>query len=149
MKNLIRFLSIFMILLTCCQQNLEKREKDVFIKAIEQLKIDGKYQWIVVLPGLGCHGCIQEGEYFMQNNIEDQRILFVLTKVSSLKILQQKTEVRIDEHANIYVDREDLFNIPTNNAIYPCVIQMKKRKFISHSFQNSANKAIRKLREQL
>jgi len=149
MKNIHEFLPAFLILMVSCQQNTEKREKDVFTKAIEQLKIDSKYQWLVVLPGLGCHGCIQVGEDFMQNNIEDERILFVLTKVSSLKILQQKTEVRIDEHNNILVDKDNLFQLPTNNTIYPCVIQMKNGNIFKHSFQSPYNDALRQLKEML
>jgi len=140
---------LFLFLTVSCQQNSEKIEKDIFTKAIERLKIDDKYQWLVVLPGLGCHGCIQEGEYFMKTHIDDERILYVLTKVSSLKILQQKTEIRIDEHSNIFIDRENLFQIPTSNTIYPCVIQLKNGKVFSHSFQNPSNDAFRQLEERL
>ena len=140
---------VFLIFMFACGQNPEKIEANSFAQAIEQIKVGSQYQWIVVLPGLGCHGCIQEAEDFMKNHIEDERILFVLTKVSSLKILQQKIDIRIDEHSNIYVDREDLFNIPTNNAIYPCVIQIKDDKVFTHSFQNPSNAALWKLEEQL
>ncbi|MDR0395096.1 MAG: hypothetical protein LBH77_08080 [Tannerella sp.] len=80
-------------------------------KAIERMDTDCDYQWIMVLPGLGCHGCIQEAEVFMQQYITDRRILFVLTNISSLKILQQKTEVRIDEHSNIYAGIRPFWNL--------------------------------------
>ena len=143
------FLLTFMISIASCQQNSGKREIEIYSKAIEQIKVDSQYQWIVVLPGLGCNGCIQAAEIFMKNNIEDERILFVLTKISSLKILQQKTDVRIDEHANIFVDKENLFSIPTNNAIYPCVIQLRNRKIFTHSYQKPSNAALWKLEEQL
>jgi hypothetical protein len=95
----------------------------------------------LVLPGLGCHGCIQEAEVFMQQYITDRRILFVMTKISSLKILQQKTEVRLEKHPNIYVDRENQFDIPTDNRIYPCVVYMKDGKVDDYSFQRPGNDA--------
>lgn len=85
----------------------------------------------------------------MENHIADERILFVLTKVSSLKILQQKTNVRIDEHRNIHVDKENLFYIPTDNSIYPCVIQLKNGKLLKHSFQSPQNAAFYQLENQL
>ena len=149
MKIIIKYLPLLMILLTGCQQNQGKKEIEIYSKAIEEIKVDSQYQWIVVLPGLGCNGCIQEAEVFMKNNIDDERILFVLTKISSLKILQQKTGVRIDEHTNIHVDRDDLFNITTNNAIYPCVIQLRNGKIFTHSYQKPSNAALWKLEEHL
>ena len=144
-----RGLLVFMILIAGCQQNSGKREIEIYNKAIEDIKVESQYQWLVVLPGLGCNGCIQEAEAFMKNHIEDERILFVLTKISSLKILQQKTDIRIDEHTNIFVDRKDLFNIPTNNAIYLCVIQLRNGKIFTHSYQKPSNPALWKLEEQL
>ena len=148
MKNIVKFLFLILMIFSC-QQNPEKKEKKVFENAIKQIHINDQYQWLVILPGLGCHGCIQEGEDFMRNHIEDERILFVLTKVSSLKILQQKIDVRINEHSNIFVDRENLFQILTNNAIYPCVIQIKDGKVIKHSFQSPQNAAFYQLGELL
>ncbi|MDR0572690.1 MAG: hypothetical protein LBG96_01440 [Tannerella sp.] len=62
-----------------------------------------------------------------------------------MKILQQKTEVRINEHPNIYVDRENLFAIQTGNGIYPCVVYMKNGKMGDYSFQSPGNDAFRQL----
>jgi len=144
-----RGLFVSMILIAGCQQYSIKIEIETYNKAIEQTEIDSQYQWIVVLPGLGCNGCIQEAEAFMKNHIKDERILFVLTKISSLKILQQKIDIRIDEHTNIFVDRANLFNIPTNNKIYPCVIQLRNGKVFTHSYQKPSNPALWKLEEQI
>jgi len=148
MKNLSTILLIVIAvtvgIMSSCTESQEKIERDFLRKAIVQIDI-GDYKWIVVLPGLGCHGCIQEAEIFMQRYITDTRILFVLTKVSSLKILQQRTEVRINEHSNIYLDRENMFDIPTDNRIYPCVIYMQDGKISAHSFQYPGNDAFHQL----
>jgi len=138
-----------MFLLVACKQNPEKLETNSFTKAIEQIKVDSQYQWVAVLPGLGGHGCIQEAEAFMSEHITDKRILFVLTRVSSLKILQQKIGINFDEHTNIFVDRDDMFQISTNNAIYPCVIQINNREYSKHSFQSPSSDAFNQLRKQL
>jgi hypothetical protein len=135
----------FIVMVSSCHKSPEKVERNFLSKAIERIDENHNSQWIVVLPGLGCHGCIQEAEVFMQQYITDRRVLFVLTKISSLKILQQKTEVRIDEHPNIYVDRENLFSIPTDNGIYPCIVYMKNGKMGDHSFQSPGNDAFRVL----
>jgi hypothetical protein len=130
-----------------CKKSEKEIETEYLSKAVEQAWVDSDYQWIVVLPGLGCHGCIQEGEAFMQEHIENKNIIFVLTKISSLKILQQKTGINnIAEHSNVYVDREDVFYIPTNNSIYPCIIRMKDGNVAGHEFQSPGNgDAFRKL----
>jgi hypothetical protein len=142
-KVMIGVLIGFTVIVSSCHKSPEKIERDFLNKAIERIDANHEYQWIVILPGLGCHGCIQEAEVFMQQYITDRRILFVLTKMSSLTILQQKTEVRIDEHPNIYVDREKRFDIPTDNRIYPCIVYMNDGKMDDYFFQCPGNNAFR------
>ncbi len=134
---------------TSCKEGLKKKE-DVFIKnAIGQLKDATAYDWIVILPGVGCHGCIQEGEFFMKKNISNTKILFVLTNISSLKILQQKIDIRISEHSNIYVDRNNHFKLITENGIYPCIVQIKDGKVLQHTFQSPQQAAFHNLGKYL
>jgi len=90
MGKYIKFLVILLFSLTACQQDKEKKERDFFDNAIIEANIETNYQWIVVLSGLGCQGCIQEAEAFMREYVTNERILFVLTELSSLKIFQQK-----------------------------------------------------------
>lgn len=133
---------------TSCKKSEKEIETEYLTTAVGQAKVDSDIQWVVVLPGLGCHGCIQEGEAFMRDHIENKEILFVLTNISSLKILQQKIGIKIEEHPNVYVDRENIFNIPTDNSIYPCIIQMKNDKIANHEFQSPKNgAAFRKLKD--
>lgn len=143
--NLILYLFLFLSFISC-KDKPEEVEKAFLNRAIEQIDIPMDYQWIVIIPGAGCHGCIQEGELFMKRNIEKQNILYILTKTSSVKILQQKTGVRLDEHPNIYLDTHKQFDIPTNNTIYPCVIKMKDGKVASHSFQSPQNNAFKQIK---
>ncbi len=147
--NFIKYLYILMI--TCimtgsCKKSQKEIETDYLSTAIEKLNVSGQVKWVVVLPGLGCHGCIQEAEVFMKDNIEKNDILFVLTNISSLKILQQKIGVRIKDYPNVYVDRENEFNLHTDNSIYPCIIKVENSKIIAHEFQSPQNgQAFRKL----
>ena len=149
MKNYLKILLILLILLTACKANTEEKEKDFYNNAILEAKIDANYQWIVIMPGLGCNGCIQEAEAFMREYVKDERILFVLTKLSSLKIFQQKTGITVSEHSNVLIDRNNLFDLHTNNGIYPCVIQLKDGKVMNHTFQNPRSAPFFHLRHQL
>jgi hypothetical protein len=149
LKKLLFLLWIVLSLLSAtssCKKSGKAVEAENLTTAIYKAKVDYDIQWIVLLPGLGCHGCIQEGEAFMRDHIENTGILFVLTKISSLKILQQKIGIKIEEHPNVYIDRENIFNIPTDNSIYPCIIRMKNGKIVDHEFQSPKNgSAFRKL----
>ncbi len=133
-----------------CKKQNNEIEADFLSTSINNLNIESKIKWIVVLPGLGCHGCIDQGEAFMQEYIKYEGILFILTKIESLKILQQKINVNIKDYSNIYIDKERSFEIPTENTIYPCIIKLEKGKFIKHEFQSPANgEAFNKLKRKI
>jgi hypothetical protein len=122
-----------------CKKSSKEIEKGYFTDALSKIDFKDTIKWIVVLPGLGCDGCIQEGEAFMKKYIENKDILFVLTNISSLKILEQKIGIKMKEHQNIYIDRVNGFSISTENSIYPCIIQIKNGKVVSHEFQSPKN----------
>ena len=124
---------------SCTKSNaeIEKKEIQLFVNDNSN-KIKG-YDYMVVLPGLGCHGCIQEAEVFMKNYINNQKIVFVLTKIESLKILQQKIGVKLSDHKNILVDQNQNFNISTSNTIYPCIARVHNAVVESYGFQSPVN----------
>jgi len=140
--------------ITCVNKNHKREqtnpERDALLAAIDKSKINtSNYDWVVILPELGCHGCIREAEIFMQENVNNDSILFVLTKVESLKILQHKIGVNLREHKNIYVDSDNLFVVPNENAIYPCVIRLQRGKATEYFFQAPGGPAFDRLREQI
>lgn len=83
----------------------------------------------------------------MKEYIENRTVIFVLTHISSLKILEQKIGIKLKEHPNIYINKENVFNIPTDNSIYPCITQIKNGKIVAHEFQCPKNgQVFRKLK---
>ena len=145
-RHLIVLVFLIALGISSCKKSEKEIESEWLKGAVEQAWVDSDYQWIVVLPGLGCHGCIQEAEVFMRDNIENKQVLFVLTKISSLKILQHKTGIDIATHSNILVDREDIFFVPTKNSIYPCIISLGNGYVKNHESQSPHNgQAFRKL----
>lgn len=146
-KYILNILLMFLSLcLFCCKDNIEKKFLE---NAIEQLKIDKQYEWVIVLPGVGCHGCIQEAEFFMKENISNDKVLFVLTSISSIKILQQKIGLKISDYSNVYIDRNNQFKLSTDNTIYPCVIQVKDGKLLQYTFQSPQTSAFHSLEKYL
>ncbi len=140
---------IWIVGLVSCKQKIEEVEEKFLASVIDEFRIDEKYEWVVILPGLGCHGCIQEGEFFMKKNISNNKILFVLTDITSLKIFQQKTGIRISNSPNVFVDKNNRFKLTTKNAIYPCIIQLEHGKILHYSFQSPQNAAFSKIKRIL
>jgi hypothetical protein len=134
-------LVIVALLVGSCKKNVQDTETDNLTTSLSKIQVEKQVKWIVVLPGLGCHGCIQEGEAFMKKHIQNKNIFFVLTKISSLKILQQKIGAQIEDCPNVYVDYDDLFNVHTDNSIYPCIARIEDGKVIEHEFQSPKNGA--------
>ena len=135
------FISVCFFSVSCNNKKQDNNtvESTAILRGIERAEIENTNEWIVILPGLGCPGCIQEGEAFMQQFIDSTKVFFVLTKIESLKILQQKIGKSLKERKNIYIDNQGIFDIPTDNSIYPCILQLKDGKIVKHQFQSPTN----------
>ena len=91
----VSFYFLVLCTLLCSSCNKERQQEIDYINHVlsEHPELSD-YNWLVIIPGVGCNGCIQEGEYFLKKHVSDKTIGFVLTNISSLKILQQKTGCR-------------------------------------------------------
>ncbi|MCB0744960.1 MAG: hypothetical protein KDC67_13715 [Ignavibacteriae bacterium] len=133
-----------------CKKNEKDIEQDYLESIIDKMDINDNIKWVIILPGLGCHGCIQEAEAFMKQNIENESILFILTKIESFKILQNKLEIKIKDYKNIHIDKKHEINFPTDNGVYPCIIELDNGEIKSHEFQSPNNSyAFEKLKSQI
>lgn len=149
-RSIILCCLVLAVFTTSCKQTEANKEDTVIGDGIKEIKLKPEYNWLVIMPGLGCRGCIQEGEAFMRDYIDKPNILFVLTKVQSMKILEQKIGKDLHNRQNVYIDKQGFFDIPTNNTIYPCIVQLDKGKAVQHQFQSPANgKAFQLLKTQV
>lgn len=125
----------------------EKKVSDLNIlsEKIEELEIKDSVKYIVVLPEVGCQGCIQEGENFMIQHFNNDDYFFILTRIKSLKILEQKTGISLSKGENIFIDRKLLFALNSNESIYPIIVKMNGGKAISLEYQSPENDAFSKL----
>lgn len=140
---------VLSLLFYSCNKGQEEMERDYLIRALESITFPDSVKWVVILPGLGCHGCIQEAEAFMGEYVDNKEILFILTKVESVKILEHKIEKKLSTYSNVIIDNNEDINIPTDNRVYPCVIHREGGKFKSHEFQSPENSAFEKLKSQI
>ncbi len=141
---------VFCIMPSCQEKNNDEKE---FISAAiaNQGIVLNDYKYVVIIPGIGCHGCIQESEYFLKQNINNKNILFIISNPQSLKILQNKIKVKLNDYDNVIVDRKSTYELPTNYAIYPCVLYLDENNhdIIDIDFQSPKNGALNKLNKLL
>lgn len=143
------YLKIFLFLLCLVSCNRETKKEYAYLSSyIEDFKPTKTYEWIVILPEMGCSGCIQEGEYFLSKYASNKSILFILTNITSLKTLQNKAKIDIKTYPNIIVDRKG-YNLPSTNCIYPCIIKYENGQIVSYSFQSPVSQAFQDIRNSI
>lgn len=121
---LLLFLLVFSV--SSCSVN-EKQYAEKVLYNLHKDNIDMKlYTHIVIIPNVGCGGCISEAEHFFQEN-KEENILFVFTKVRSLKELRlqhgeklERKNVLIDKHQRYASEKEEI-------NIYPIIIDIREK----------------------
>ena len=139
---------LIFVLSISCKKSEKELENEYILTVVDKVPMSKTTKCLIILPGLGCHGCIQEGEVFMRDNIKNTDFYFVLTKFESLKILQNKIGVKFKEHSNIYIDAKEGISIPTNNSVYPCVVYIENGEVKSHEFQAPGSNAFDNLKKR-
>ncbi|MDE6009096.1 MAG: hypothetical protein K2G90_07805 [Muribaculaceae bacterium] len=88
------------------------------------------FNYVIIIPGAGCHGCIQESEYFLKQNIQRKDILFIISNPQSIKILQNKIGLKLNDYSNVLINKTSDFKVPTHNSVYPAVVYLGEDKDI-------------------
>lgn len=104
---------------------MEEDYADMVVGKLKEKNINlTNYSHIVVIPELGCGGCISEAENFFRENRE-QNILFIFTKISSMKEIRLRLGRMIDQK-NVLIDNEQLY-VSKEEAInvYPIIIDIR------------------------
>lgn len=122
--HILLFILLFSIS-SCTTKEKDYTEKVLrtFIKNNVNIK---PYTHIVIIPNIGCGGCISEAEHFFQEN-KEENILFVFTKIRSLKELRlrhgkdlERNNVLLDEKQQYASDKEEI-------NIYPIIIDIRNK----------------------
>lgn len=137
---------VLSIFLTSSCQEIKKSEKIKPEKYLEDQiielfnKNDKCFSDIIILPGTGCTGCITNAENFLKNNYQNNDYFFILTNITSLKLLNSKIGVNLTQNQNIYIDEENIFS-NYESAIYPVRLTYSciDNKPLSVNFQKPGN----------
>ena len=111
--------------LTACSDKYVEQIKQV----VTELVYDGleNYDYVVVIPEVGCTGCITTVEQYFLENVDNLRYKFIFTECLSIKGL--KYRLGGDENlkrTNVFIDEYDLIFAPEyEDKIYPHILTVK------------------------
>lgn len=127
--RLIQIVAIFILLsLTSCgngyEQFFKQESKEVFGNKLQN------YSRIILIPGIGCTGCISSAEKYFQKNVNDSSCLYIFTNYISFKGLGLRLGGKENlSRQNVYLDSNNVF-MPScfNESSYPLQISLENGK---------------------
>ena len=116
-------------------------------KAIEELENwleqnRNVYSYCVIIPGAGCEGCILNTENLVREYYDRSDVLFVFTRIETLKLLKYKLGEEVSSSNNILFDTENCFEEVADgeNNIYPVVCMIKNNKVVDWQYVSPEQK---------
>lgn len=119
---ILQYLTLMIILSFSCKTIVEPNFEIQY--GLDKFKLPiskGKYK-IYVIPNSGCSTCITNVEHLAQKNIDSSNMIFVFTRITSLKLFKNRFTPDFYNKSNVILDTSNLFIFPNNNEeIYPVV----------------------------
>lgn len=124
MKNASKIITIiFLALLSSCKKNTSNIIFNSFSK-IKELDLE-KHDAVLILPSVGCTGCISSTEIFVREK-KYPNLLLILTNTPSKKDAEHRLNL-IDPSCDYFYDRDRLFYAKNSpKAIYPVIVYLDK-----------------------
>lgn len=138
------FLFLFLIAFTSCgynraPQNLDDSTKlsaATFISFLERKGVTfDKAKNILVIPGVGCTGCISEAQYFFYENKDSKDHIFIFTGINDLKMFKLEVPDSLHAATNVIVDKDNELMDLGYNSIYPGYIRINDDKLNLEIFE--------------
>jgi len=140
--NKIYYILLITLLLNSCEMFNNNWQFREFMKTHPNPE---KYVAYIIIPSIGCEGCISNAETFLLKNYKRKtnKIKFFIASTSSKKALKIKFNVDIFNSANVEIVNEMI--IKNERLIYPVVLLLDSNKIKSIEYQTSKNNAFKKL----
>jgi hypothetical protein len=117
-----KYLPILLLVILFSSCSTQNEEYSIIISNIEKNTQQhlNSYSDIIILPELGCEGCISDVENFIISNSQNLENTFViLTRIKSMKLLRLRLGEKVLNQDHIYIDQENLFESGEIHSIYP------------------------------
>lgn len=125
-------LFILLVFLASCsgKYSEEKIQLEMVVKAITKTEPNHKIQAYVLIPNVGCTGCIGVAEQFMLNNVAKMNnVLFILTGINSPKAFKIRYREAL-KSPYVLADYENIANTKELKSIYPKIFYLEKGEIV-------------------
>ncbi len=136
------FLLLLLFTVSCKEGNVSRQISELYSN--RGIKFDPETRVCIILPEVGCGGCIAEGTYFILSNKQcfssnQRRNLVVFTSINSKKMLLRNMEIDSPSELNCIMDTTNIYLPTGNERIYPLILLLEKGKIIEAEFQSPHN----------
>lgn len=133
-RNLFLIITLLIFTVSCRKENYYEKIVSEHIAPIDSVRA------IVVIPGIGCLGCISGVERYLRLNFNKlSNVKFILTNIQSIKTLRLKIGDAINS-PNICLDKNNIWYDTSNeNSIYPIVMRIKGKKILELEYISPDN----------
>ena len=132
-----------LLLLGACKESPEAivqhdLEQGIALSGFDNL-LDKPY--LMIIPRIGCMGCISAAEQFMLEAYRPYRdqLNILLSDISSYKTARVRFGSAFMDAANVFVDRESVFNEGEFESTYPLILKLDKREVIEVNLVSPEN----------
>lgn len=123
----ITILCFFLCIVISCSdadsfnRHLNEQLKNYYLEDLDT------HEFIVIIPRQGCRSCIESAENFFKATKDDERFLFIFTRVVSAKQLKLEIGKENTNLKNVRVDMKSLFYSPKYmDSGYPLLLHKEK-----------------------
>jgi hypothetical protein len=134
MKN--KYFILFILLFLCfsCKKHTYNDKIAEKINYMLQNESDN-YDYVVIIPGSGCTGCITNAETYFLNHVVDNSIKFIFTQSLSKKTLQLRLQKENLSRKNVFIDDDNCFYLHGfQEKIYPIITKISDKKVVNVDF---------------
>lgn len=129
-KIQILIVALVAMLAGSCDSNQNSAKNIAALYSKRGIVFDKETKFCIVLPEVGCGGCIAGGVRFIANNREkfskyQNEYLVVFTSINSKKLLFRNMGFDIERELNCIIDSLDCYKVKTSMKFYPMLIKLK------------------------
>jgi len=116
--------TVLILTLFACNSDFQKTE--LIRKLKNDFGKDNLFEVVLLIPWAGCPGCISVAETFVKENLSNEKILYLFTRINSEKVLRSKLLLNEGLPGNIFFDRENKYSLNPEYPLseYPLVLYL-------------------------
>lgn len=89
------------------------------------------YAKIIVIPGVGCTGCISEAQLEYHKNYKDTKTLYIFTAIGDLKLFKNTLPQDAQNFKNAVIDEQGTLLALGFKSVYPCELTLSQADTLS------------------